>query len=326
MNSHHLTLDQFYLRFTIAIQLNCNDFIISPKILISGVVQRQRRPGDLYVKLKGTSTALHDTLWLLRTGQLYLINQLVEFNPDSKSLANRQTGRTIQLQLPAALCFLYLITHPNDTVSQNTLLKVGWGERNNVTTTNTFYQAILTLRKALVEVGLSRDTVKTISRRGLRLAENTQVDAIAFSPDDVSLPPAIEENNAPAIIAPLQEQVPRVPRRGLLFTIVVVISTLIIWLVWYQKRPSMPFKTFVSISMQIPSNQNCKIYYSPNEHTLDSYFNLMQLHPSLCEKNHHVFLTGYRKAERVVAFICDKDARVDASAFCTSHYYWTRAK
>ena len=257
---------------------------------------------------------------------MYLINQLVEFNPDSKSLANRLTGRTIQLQLPASLCFLYLITHPNDTVSQTTLLKVGWGERHDVTTTNTFYQAILTLRKALVEVGLSRDTVKTISRRGLKLAENTQVEAITSSPDDASPPSAIEENNAPTIIAPLRKHVTRPPRRSLLFTIAVVISTLVIWLVWYQKRPAMPFSTFVPFSMQMLSSQNCKIYYSPNEHKLDSYFNLMQLHPSLCEKNHHVFLSGYRKTERVVAFVCDKDARVDASAFCTSHYYWMRAK
>ena len=257
---------------------------------------------------------------------MYLINQLVEFHPDSKSLINRQTGRTIQLQLPAALCFLYLITHPNDIVSQNTLLKVGWGERNNVTTTNTFYQAILTLRRALEEVGLPRDTVKTISRRGLRLTENTQVEAITHEQNDVSLPPVIEENAPPAIIAPSSRQTTQVSPWGILFTLGVVIATLMIWLVWYHKRPAMPFHTFVSLSMQIPSSQNCKIYYSPEEHDLDSYFNLMQSHPYFCEKNQHVFLSGYRKAERVVAFVCDKDARTDASALCTSHYYWTRAK
>ena len=57
---------------------------------------------------------------------------------------------------------------------------VGWGERNDVTTPNTFYQAILTLRNALAEVGLPRDTVKTISRRGLTLSEATQVEV--FTP------------------------------------------------------------------------------------------------------------------------------------------------
>lgn len=257
---------------------------------------------------------------------MYLINQLVEFNPDNRSLVNQQTGRSIQLQLPASLCFLYLITHPNDIVSQKTLLKVGWGERNNVTTTNTFYQAILTLRKALEDVGLPRDTVKTISRRGLRLTENTQVEVITHTQSDVSLPPVIEEKTTPATIVPSPKQTTPVPRWGILFTLSVLIATLVIWLVWYQKRPAMPFNAFVSISMRIPSNQNCKIYYSPNEHNLDGYFNLMQSHPSLCEKNHYVFLAGYRKAERVVAFVCDKDARTDASAFCTSHYYWMRAQ
>jgi DNA-binding winged helix-turn-helix (wHTH) protein len=257
---------------------------------------------------------------------LYLINQLVEFNPDNKSLVNRQTGRTIQLQLPASLCFLYLITHPNDIVSQNTLLKVGWGERNNVTTTNTFYQAILTLRKALEEVGLPRDTVKTISRRGLRLTENTQVEAIPHVQSDVFLPPVIEENVAPAIIEPLPRKKMPGQVRSILFTFIIVITTLIIWLVWYQTRPIMPFSTFVSISMKIPSSQNCKIYYSPNEHDLDSYYNLMLSHPYLCENNQYIFLSGYRKAERVVAFVCDKDARTNAYALCTSHYYWMRTK
>jgi DNA-binding winged helix-turn-helix (wHTH) protein len=257
---------------------------------------------------------------------LYLINQLVEFNPDSKSLVNRQTGRTIQLQLPASLCFLYLITHASDIVSQNTLMIVGWGERNNVTTTNTFYQAILTLRNALAEVGLPRDTVKTISRRGLRLNESTQVEVISDPKSDVSLPPVIEEHAPVKVILTTPQQTTQTPWWDILFSVSIVIATLVIWLVWYQTRPVMPFSKFVSVSMQIPSRQNCKIYYSPNEYDQHGYFNLMQLHPSLCENNKHVFLSGYLKAERMVAFVCDKDARIDAHAFCTTHYYWMRGQ
>lgn len=257
---------------------------------------------------------------------MYLINQLVEFNPDNKSLVNRKTGRAIQLQLPATLCFLYLITHGSDIISQNTLIKVGWGERNNVTSTNTFYQAILTLRNGLEDVGLPRDTVKTISRRGLTLNENTQIEIITQSQDDVSLPPVIEENAPLKIIFPASQQATQISWWGILFAAGAIIATLVIWLVWYQTRPAMPFSHFVSVSMQVPSRQHCKIYYSPNEHSQEGYFILMQLHPYLCENNKHVFLTGYSKAERMVAFVCDKDARVDASAFCTTHYYWMRGK
>ncbi|MDH2702310.1 winged helix-turn-helix domain-containing protein [Enterobacter bugandensis] len=112
---------------------------------------------------------------------MYLINKLVEYDPENKTLANHITGRTIHLQLPANFCFLYLVTHPGEIISQNQLMVVGWGERNDVTTPNTFYQAILTLRNALAEVGLPRDTVKTISRRGLTLSEATQVEV--FTPN-----------------------------------------------------------------------------------------------------------------------------------------------
>ena len=164
---------------------------------------------------------------------MYLINQLVEFNPDNKSLVNRQTGRAIQLQIPASLCFLYLITHASDIVSQNTLIKVGWGERNNVTTTNTFYQAILTLRNALADVGLPRDTVKTISRRGLALNENTQVEAITHPQSEVYQPPVIEDYAPPKIIAPAPQQTTRGPWWYIIFSTGIVIATLIIWLVWY---------------------------------------------------------------------------------------------
>lgn len=296
------------------------------EILIFDHVQRVRRLIDLDVKFKGCARTRCDTFWLLRAGQLYLINQLVEFNPDSKSLVNRQTGRTIQLQLPASLCFLYLITHASDIVSQNTLMIVGWGERNNVTTTNTFYQAILTLRNALAEVGLPRDTVKTISRRGLRLNENAQVEVIPDPQSDVSQSPVIEERAPAKVILTAPQQTTQISWWNILFSVSVVIATLVIWLVWYQTRPVMPFSKFVSVSMQIPSRQNCKIYYSPNEYDQHGYFNLMQLHPLLCENNKHVFLSGYLKAERMVAFVCDKDARIDAHAFCTTHYYWMRGQ
>ena len=72
MNSHHLTLAHFYLRLIFPIVLYYNDFILPPKILISDDEQIQRRLSDLYVKLKGVSTALRDTFLLLRAGHCTL--------------------------------------------------------------------------------------------------------------------------------------------------------------------------------------------------------------------------------------------------------------
>jgi hypothetical protein len=72
MNSHYLTLVHSHLRFIYAIRLYFNDFISSPKNFITDDVQRPRRLCDLYVELKGVSTALRDTSLLLRAGHCTL--------------------------------------------------------------------------------------------------------------------------------------------------------------------------------------------------------------------------------------------------------------
>jgi hypothetical protein len=97
-------------------------------------------------------------------------------------------------------------------------------------------------------------------------------------------------------------------------------------LVWYQSRPALPFRHFSPASLQIQSKQNCKIYYAPNGYNLDNYSMFMTLHPELCKNNASIFLSGYSKAERIAAFVCDKDARVEVTAFCFTYYYWNRGK
>ncbi|MDE5206744.1 winged helix-turn-helix domain-containing protein [Citrobacter amalonaticus] len=109
---------------------------------------------------------------------LYLINGTVEFNPQTRSLKNQLTGGVVYLQQPATACFLYLIVNQGRVVAQKELVGEGWKARDVVTLPNTFYQTILTLRKALEEIGLPRDMVKTISRQGLTLSSTIVVEPI----------------------------------------------------------------------------------------------------------------------------------------------------
>ncbi|CZV44975.1 winged helix-turn-helix domain-containing protein [Enterobacter cloacae] len=243
---------------------------------------------------------------------MYLINKLVEYDPENKTLVNHITGRTIQLQLPANLCFLYLATHPGEIISQNQLMVVGWGERNDVTTPNTFYQAILTLRNALAEVGLPRDTVKTISRRGLMLSETTQVEV--FTPTAeltiVNKDVAIADGTA---------------RQKTAWWIIITATLLLIALInggiLYKHRQNMPFSHFIPLSTGSTTNA-CQLFYAPNEHIQDHYLRLLKNYPGLCAEKRYVFLIGYSKTERIAAFVCNNDARRDAAALCTTHYFW----
>ncbi len=80
-------------------------------------------------------------------------------------------------------------------------MKVGWGDRNDVTTPNAFYQAILTLRNALEVAGLPRDVVKTISRRGLTLSTAVSVEVL-------NTPQTVAIHTVPQPVVQISEPVP----------------------------------------------------------------------------------------------------------------------
>jgi len=243
---------------------------------------------------------------------LYLINKLVEYDPENKTLANHITGRSIQLQLPANLCFLYLVTHPGEIISQNQLMVVGWGERNDVTTPNTFYQAILTLRNALAEVGLPRDTVKTISRRGLMLSEATQVEVFS---------PTAELTIVNKDVAIAESTARQKPAWLIITTATLLLIALINGVILYKNHQNMPFSHFIPLSTGSTTSA-CQLFYAPNEHIQDHYLTLLKNNPGLCAEKRYVFLIGYSKTERIAAFICNNDARRDSAALCTTHYFW----
>ena len=243
---------------------------------------------------------------------MYLINKLVEYDSENKTLVNHITGRTIQLQLPANLCFLYLVTHPGEIISQNQLMVVGWGERNDVTTPNTFYQAILTLRNALAEVGLPRETVKTISRRGLMLSETTEVEVFIPTSEQV----IVHKDTAVVGGATMQR-----PAWLIITTTALLLIVLINGALLYKNRLTMPFNNYIPLSTGTRIGA-CQLFYAPNEHMQDHYLRLLNNYPNLCAEKRYVFLTGYSKTERIAAFVCNNDARRDTAAFCTTHYFW----
>lgn len=252
--------------------------------------------------------------------KLYLINGTVEFNPQTRSLKNQLTGAVVYLQQPAATCFLYLILNQGVVITQKELVTEGWKERDVVTMPNTFYQTILTLRKALEEIGLPRNMVKTISRQGLTLSSTIVVEPLPLQNIAVSERPSIKttvSENA------LSEKTPTKKSRGLsigagFFFVVTVINCMFM----YQNRLKMPFENFVAMSMDKKADNGCYAYYEVTQPVTDNYYALIKKHPHFCQNNNYVFLTGYSKTGRTAVFVCNKDVRSDTEAFCSSHFFW----
>lgn len=250
---------------------------------------------------------------------MYLINNIVEFNPKSQTLFNRISGKCIQIQFPATQCLLYLITQYGDVVSQNTLLKVGWGDRNDVTTPNTFYQTILILRNSLSDVGLSRETIKTIARRGLILGDDVQIKRIENQEpcpvdDPVCMPPTSKNE-----VASNQRY------KTVCFYGFFVVFIFIAW-VGLLRHSDSAFKHYVPLAVSKELSHRCHLYSSGNELTPRYYSAFINAHPELCVNQYHIFITGYRQAERISAFVCRHDPRIVEDTFCATHYAWRKSE
>ena len=252
--------------------------------------------------------------------KLYLINGTVEFNPQTRSLKNQLTGDVVYLQQPAAICFLYLILNQGVVIKQKELVTEGWKERDVVAMPNTFYQTILTLRKALEEIGLPRNMVKTISRQGLTLSSTIVIEPLPLQNITASDSPSIKTVVSENVVC---EQTPiRKSRRlsiGVAFFFVV---TLINGMFIYQNRLKMPFQNFVAMPVDKKTGNDCHVYYEVTQPVTDNYATLIKKHPHFCQNNNYIFLTGYAKTGRTAAFVCNKDVRSDTEAFCSSHFFW----
>lgn len=256
--------------------------------------------------------------------KLYLINGTVEFNPQTRSLKNQLTGEVVYLQQPAATCFLYLIQNQGVIITQKEPVTEGWKERDVVTMPNTFYQTILTLRKALEEIGLPRNMVKTISRQGLTLSSTIVVEPHPLQNITISESPSVKTAVSENV---LPEKTPIIKLRGLGIGIsFFLIATVINCIFMYQNRLKMPFQNVVAMPLDKKTDNGCHIYYEVTQPVTDNYDELIEKHPQFCQNNNYIFLTGYANTGRTAAFICNNDVRFDTEAFCSSLFVWNRSQ
>ncbi|UOZ18433.1 hypothetical protein LCD39_22145 [Enterobacter asburiae] len=157
-----------------------------------------------------------------------------------------------------------------------------------------------------------RDTVKTISRRGLTLSEATQVEVFTPTAEPMMVNKEAEIAEGTAM---------QMPVWLIITTAVFLLIALMNGVILYKHHQNMPFSHYMPLSTGSTTN-NCQLFYAPNEPVQDHYLRLLKNHPGLCAEKRYVFLIGYSKTERIAAFVCNNDARRDAAALCTTHYFW----
>lgn len=249
---------------------------------------------------------------------LYTINNLVDFHPGDRTLTNKNTQKTVVLQNPASFILLYIITNCGVVIPQAQLVKIGWGDKNNITSVNTLYQTVLMLRNALTEVGLPRDLIRTVARRGMMMTadiQRTETESIENPGGGESgrepTPPALR-----ATAPELRSSRTTLIAGGILLS-VLLIGVGISFGLLYPTAESL-FSSYAIIDTT--SFSSCTLLLKGNNTLNTRYAVFLTRHPDICQNHNYVYLSGMNSAKNIAAVACQLDIREHPRTKCTTWY------
>uniref|UniRef100_UPI0016530789 winged helix-turn-helix domain-containing protein n=1 Tax=Serratia marcescens TaxID=615 RepID=UPI0016530789 len=110
----------------------------------------------------------------------YLIENKIMFIPDKQTLVHADSHEQIKLKPTASLCLLLLLNNHGSVVTQNELLAFGWGENHRQVSFNAFYQSILSLRKSFLQMGMEKQIITTLPRKGLIVQPEVTLEKLPY--------------------------------------------------------------------------------------------------------------------------------------------------
>nr|WP_241391603.1 winged helix-turn-helix domain-containing protein [Yersinia frederiksenii]ULG19940.1 hypothetical protein 49p1_00240 [Yersinia frederiksenii] len=101
----------------------------------------------------------------------FLINKSVVFCPDTcRLIPVAGQGVKNTLNIPSCRCFQLLLQRPGEVICQQDFIKEVWEKQGQSGSTNTLYQNISLLRRALRSAGLHNNIIQTIPKEGMRFS------------------------------------------------------------------------------------------------------------------------------------------------------------
>lgn len=243
----------------------------------------------------------------------YIINDIVEFHPSNRTLIDKKTGSIVVLQTPASLVFHYLIDHKGDITSQKQLIKEGWSAKKDITSVNTLYQTILFIRNTLENIGLSREIIKTIPRKGIFISD--EVDIIKIS----LLTPLLEEQHAIDESSVKKSSGNLFGEENLVkffFVSLFFVGVILFCVIYFS-----PSESFFSSYRALEKSNvaSCSLFYNSDILSQQDYINFIHKNSVLCNNN-FVFLSGAKSVRNISALVCPDDIRENPSIKCITYY------
>ncbi|TDN52861.1 DNA-binding winged helix-turn-helix (wHTH) protein [Buttiauxella sp. JUb87] len=108
-------------------------------------------------------------------GDKYIIDGMVVFDPEDKSIYNLLTHKKKKMHATCTRCLILMLENPSRVISQSEFLLFAWPDTHNDVSYNTFYQCILNLRRSFSEIKYEPKLIITVPRKGLCLSSSIDI-------------------------------------------------------------------------------------------------------------------------------------------------------
>ncbi len=252
----------------------------------------------------------------------FLINDLVVFSTEKKSLIPlNDTGNTVSLNGPASECLTLLLKKNGKVIDQKEFFHEVWESKGQYVTTNTFYQNISVLRKAMKAVGINDEIIKTLPKLGIKFtgkvemisaehelynpSENSQADIDVSKEIEITISPNNNKRNT----------------IGLITLLFIAFSILV-----FTIMDNLKYKTnYLSLYESIGEINQCLVKAKGSDTTsykseLISLFNQSGL---ICNKGQTAYITPNSLKNKGSIIICNPENNLESCitySFTESHH------
>jgi len=259
----------------------------------------------------------------------YLLSSNVEFWPAKLELYRRDTKKTFKLQYPASCCLLELIRKQPIIVSQSELMETGWADRKEYVTANAYYQCILNLRKALEDAGLDSHFIRTVHRRGLRIAPSVKIKSITQTPlktdvksQDEEIVPSMEK---PAPIEIISQPEISIKANKKITLLVWCVSIFIIFalsaLLVLQVKKTFQYYNFDDY-VHIMNVGECPVYVNSTLLDKASFERFIKFNNLSCSEKTWWYITRYPSSPRSSLIRCLRPLTGEKKTSCSTDYFY----
>jgi DNA-binding winged helix-turn-helix (wHTH) protein len=257
------------------------------------------------------------------SGYYYLIEGCVEFRPEENLLSSHVNGEKITLFVAASRCLQLLLNQRGMLVTQQALFDAGWQNYGVPVTNNTFYQNILTIRKAFKLAGCDKALIKTVPRQGLTIPAAIHVEIIAVSivnsePINESVKP--EEPllvNMSATNNSFLEKIGIFYSRWAIVTYLAVFFSLLFFVCNKGTLDSSYFDNY----RYVGEIEGCSVYAFSSKSSIEIYTDFLKEHRFYCKQKKIVYFATYRFVQRASIIRCEQPFKRGIKNNCISEYY-----